>query len=169
MTASVRIAGPEDREEILRLLRQGHHENGMFPYDFDRVGWWLTRLLEPEHIDQGDTGPRGAVGVIGDPTHLEGLAVLTIGCFWYSAKRHLEEFIVYVDPKYRFRKHHKTLIGWMKEQSVITGLPLVTGIFSLQPRTEAKVRLYEGMLPKAGAFFCFDPITHGSSAVMTHH
>src|SRR5262245_23632335 len=160
---TVRIAGAADKEEVFRLLHLGHAENGMFPYDLGRVDWWLTRMLQPELLPEWDMGPRGAIGVIGEPTKLKGMAFLSIGCFWYSAKPHLEELIVYVDPVFRHEGHHKALIEWMKEQSVLTGLPLVTGVFSTH-RTAAKVRLYERMLPKAGAFFCFDPITASSSS-----
>lgn len=164
----VRIAGPADWDEIFRLFHLGHEENGMFPYDLEKVGMWVMRMLHPELIPESDMGPRGVIGVIGEPGHLEGLAFLVVGCYWYAAKRHLEEFIVYVEPKYRYKKHHRALIDWMKEQSILTGLPLMTGVLSMH-RTEAKVRLYERMLPKAGAFFCFNPVTQGSSISLAVH
>lgn len=165
--ADVRIARPDDAEEIFRLLAQSHGENGLFPYDLNKVNWWIARFLHPELIEPWDTGPRGVIGVIGKK-HLEGMAILTIGMFWYSSQRHLEEFIVYVDPGHRKKGHQKALIEWMKQQSALTGLKLITGILS-NHRTEAKVRLYEQSLPKAGAFFVFDPaITLGSSAVAVH-
>src|SRR5215470_19703179 len=110
--ATVRIAGPADREEVFRLLVQGHEENGMFPYDPDRLDWWLTRMLEPDIIPPSDAQPRGVIGVIGEK-HLEGLAFLVIGQLWYSRRRHLEEFVVYVDPRYRKSNHHRSLIEWM--------------------------------------------------------
>src|SRR5215475_16185153 len=167
--ALVRIAGPADRDELVRLLVDGHEENGMFPLDQARLDWWLSRLLYPEFLAISDTDPRGVIGVIGTPEHLEGLAFLVIGRLWYSAERHLEEFIVYVDILHRHSNHSKALIEWMKEQSRLTGLKLLTGIFSLQPRTEAKVRLYQRYLPKAGAFFCFNPLTQSSSAAAMMH
>lgn len=154
----VRIAGSSDLQEVFRLLLEGHRENGLFSYDLDKVHWWVSRMLSPETIPEWDTGPRGVIGVIGEPENLEALAFLTIGCFWYSSQRHLEEFIVYVDRRYRASRHAKSLIKWMKDQSIATGLPLMTGILSMH-QTEEKIHLYERMLPKAGAFFCFDPIT----------
>lgn len=173
--AQVRVAGQDDVQEIFRLFLQGHRENGLFPYDLDKVYWWISRMVAPEHIPEWDTGPRGVIGVIGEPNNLEGLAFLTIGCFWYTNHRHLEEFIVYVDPKYRRnphgKQHGKALINWMKQQSLLTGMPLLTGVLSTH-RTEAKVRMYEQMLPKAGAFFCFDPVsavTTGSSISLAVH
>lgn len=167
--STVRFAGEADRNEIWRLFRQGHGENGLFPLDPPQVDWWLNRVLQPETVPAWDLGPRGVVGVIGEPSHLEALAFIIIGKLWYTKQRHLEEFLVYVDKDHRRSQHHKALIEWMKEQSGLTGLPLFTGILSVQPRTEAKVRLYERMLPKAGAFFCFDPITRGSTVVRVMH
>lgn len=160
----VRIAKPADRQEIWRLFLQGHKENGLFTLAPEKVDWWITRMICPEAIPAWDTGPRGAIGVIGDVGKLEGLVFVTFGQYWYSEQRHLEEFIVYVDPECRKSNHAKALVNWMKEQSQITGLPLVTGIMSTE-RTEAKVRLYERMLPKIGAFFLWNP-TNGKGSVI---
>lgn len=182
----VHIARKEDFREVMRLLHLGHAENGIFPYDLDKVEHIVARMLCPEEIPEWDTGMRGIIGAIGTPEHLEGLAFLVIGRFWYAAdtERHLEEFIVYVDPEHRRSRHHRALIEWMKEQSRLTGIPLVTGILSgplarttgissegaaTSDRTETKVKLYERMLPKAGAFFYFNPLTAASSAAHVTH
>lgn len=151
----VRVARAEDHREIWRLFLQGHRENGMFELAPEKVDWFLARALRPELIPQWDTGPRGVVGVIGSVGALEALCFVTIGTYWYSHQRHLEEFIVYVDPECRKSNHARSLVNWMKEQSDKTTLPLVTGIISNQ-RTEAKVRLYERLgLPRVGAFFLY--------------
>jgi hypothetical protein len=150
----VRIAKPADHTEIWRLFLQGHRENGKFALAPEKVDWFLARALRPEMIPEWDTGPRGAVGVIGDVGKLEALVFVTIGTYWYSHDRHLEEFIVYVDPECRQSSHARVLIEWMKTQSDRTGLPLVTGIISTE-RTEAKVRLYRRMLEPVGAFFLY--------------
>ncbi len=169
MTLTVRNAGLADKEEVFRLFREAHEENGIMPYDINRVDWWITRMLAPEAVPAWDTGPRGVIGVIGQPDHLEGAAFLIIGRIWYATKPHIEELAIYVDPKHRRPanggvSHHRTLIEWMKEQSVITGLPLFSGIMTTH-RTKAKVKLYERMLPKVGAVFHFDPLTASSSGV----
>ncbi len=166
---TVRIAGVADKEEVFRLFRQAHQENGIMPYDLSRVDWWIMRMLMPESIPAWDTGPRGVIGVIGEPDHIEGAAFLVIGHIWYATKPHIEELAIYVDPQYRRPikgriGHHRALIEWMKEQSVMTGLPLFSGIMTTH-RTEAKVKLYERMLPKVGAVFRFDPITVSSTGV----
>ncbi len=161
----VRIAGPADRQEIWRLFLQGHRENGQFTLAPEKVEYFMTRALFPETIPDWDTGPRGAIGVIGDVGALEALVFVTIGSYWYSHDRHLEEFIVYVDPECRRSYHARALIDWMKRQSDNIGLPLVTGIIS-NHRTEEKVRLYSRMLPRVGAFFLYGGkgSVHSSSA-----
>lgn len=161
----VRVARPEDHVEIWRLFLQGHKENGQFNLAPEKVDFFLQRALCPDMIPEWDTGPRGAIGVIGDVGALEALVFVTIGTYWYSNDRHLEEFLVFVDPECRRSNHARALVDWMKQQSDRTGLPLVTGIISNE-RTEAKVRLYQRMLPKVGAFFLYGGkgSVHSSSA-----
>lgn len=162
----VRVAKPEDHVEIWRLFLQGHRENGQFNLAPEKVEFFLSRALCPQSIPEWDTGPRGAIGVIGDVGRLEALVFVTIGSYWYSHDRHLEEFLVFVDPECRRSGHARALVDWMKLQSDRTGLPLVTGIIS-NTRTEAKVALYSRMLPKVGAFFLYGNkgSVHSSSAV----
>lgn len=150
----VRTAKPEDYAEVWRLLLLSHEENGQFPFSFDKVDMFVTRALRPDLIPAWDMGPRGTIGVIGPTGALEGLCLLFIGGYWYTNVHHLEEFMVFVDPRCRSSGHGRALINWMKEQSDATGLKLVTGIIS-NIRTEAKVRMYERMLPKVGAFFMY--------------
>jgi|SRR5882762_211628 len=152
----VRIATEADRMEIWRLFLGGHKENGLFSLSPEKVDYFLTRVLNPHLIPHGDIGPRGAIGVIGPVGHLEGIVFVTIGSYWYSNDKHIEEFIVYVDPECRVSNHAKALIQWMKDQVEATGLPLVTGILSTE-RTEAKCRLYRRFLPRAGEFFYLAP------------
>lgn len=152
----VRVALPEDGQEIWRLFLEGHKENGIFTLAPDKVQWFLNRVLHPELIPIGDTGPRGVIGVIGPVGSLEGLVFLTIGQYWYSNDLHLEEYIIYTDPQHRKSHHVQALVEWMKNQVEITNLPLVTGIIS-NIRTEAKCRLYRRMLPKIGEFFYLGP------------
>lgn len=150
----VRTAKPADRQEIWRLFLQGHRENGQFNLAPEKVDWFLNRALCPETIPEWDSGARGIVGVVGDIGRLEALVMMFIGTFWYSHDRHLEEYIVYVDPECRRTFHARALVLWMKQQSDKTGLPLVTGIISNE-RTEAKCRLYRRLVPKVGEFFLY--------------
>ena len=152
----VRLATPDDAKEIWRLLLQSHRENALFSLAPEKVGWFLSRVLYPETIADDDTGTRGVIGVIGTPQSLEAMVFLTIGQYWYTNDRHLEEFIVYTDPEHRRSNHVKALLQWMKDQVEALQMPLFTGIIS-NIRTEAKCRLYRQMLPKVGEFFCLPP------------
>lgn len=160
----VRSARPDDAKEIWRLFLQGHRENGLFSLAPDKVQWFMSRCLFPETIQPGDTDVRGVIGVIGTPNALEALVFVTIGSYWYSHDKHIEEFIVYVDPECRRSGHAQALVQWMKDQVEITGLPLMTGIISNE-RTEAKCRLYRRLLPKIGEFFLYTPKGGGNFAV----
>lgn len=152
----VRVAGPADHREIWRLFLMGHRENGIFTLAPEKVDYFLQRTLYPEGIPEGDTGPRGVIGVIGPVGSLEGLVFLTIATYWYSHDKHLEDFLVYVDPEYRKSHHAESLIKWMKSQVEATRIPLMVGIVS-NHKTEAKCRLYRRMLPKIGELFLLAP------------
>lgn len=159
----VRVARPEDHQEIWRLFLQGHRENGQFTLAPEKVDYFLSRALCPHTIPEWDTGPRGAIGVIGDVGNLEGLAFVMLDSYWYTYDRHLGEYVVYVDPECRKSGHARALVEWMKTQSDRVGLPLVAGVIS-NTRTEAKVRLYERMLPRIGAFFLYSSVQSSSTA-----
>lgn len=162
----VRIARPEDRQEVWRLFLQGHRENGKFTLAPEKVDWFLTRALHPELIPAWDTGSRGAIGVIGDIGRLEALVLVMVDTYWYTHDRHLGEYIVYVDPECRRSHHARSLVSWMKHQSDVIGLPLLAGIISNE-RTEAKVALYSRMMPKVGAFFLYgmESVSSSSAAI----
>lgn len=151
----VRVAKPEDHQEVWRLLLQGHQENGCFTLAPDKVEYFIQRALHPDMIPPWDAGPRGAIGVIGPVGRLEGLVFVMIGEYWYSRDKHLEEYIVYVDPECRRSWHARALIQWMKDQSLALNIPLVTGVISNE-RTKAKCDLYNRSLPKVGEFFMFN-------------
>lgn len=146
----VRIAGPADLAECWRLLVESHKESGLFSLSVKKVMFLLQNAIFPK----GDR--TSVIGVIGPSGAIEGLVVLVTGSFWYSDDLHLEEYMVYVDPRHRRSNHAKALVSWMKQRVELIGLPLITGILSTH-RTEAKVRMYERMLPKIGAFFYIAP------------
>lgn len=150
----VRIGGPQDEPDLWRLFLMAHKENGLFPIDPVKVQWFMHRCLYPERIHPADTGIRGVIGVIGPVEKLEAFALLTIGTFWFSSHKHIEEYVVFVDPECRKSNHAKSLIEWMKLQTDTTGLPLITGVIS-NTRTEAKCRLYGRLLPKVGEFYAY--------------
>lgn len=153
----VRVATPQDYNDVARLFIQDHRENGIFAIDFAKIDWLLTRLLHPHLIPPMDTGTRGVIGVIGPVGGLEAVVAVVISSPWYSGERCLNDLVVYVDPEYRHSGHAKALIEWMKTQSTESGLPLISGVVTKE-RTAAKVRLYERQMPtKLGAYFLHDP------------
>lgn len=152
----VRIAKPEDHQEVWRLFLQGYRENAMFPIAPDKVDWMINRALAPDMIAEWDNGLRGAIGVIGPVGALEALVFVALGEYWYTRRKHIEEFIVYVDPECRRSHHVDALHAWMQEQVEKTNLPLITGILSTE-RTEAKCRLYRRHFAKVGEFFYLGP------------
>lgn len=166
----VRIATPADKVEIWRLFLAGYRENGQFTLAPEKVDWFLQRALHPELIPVWDTGARGTVGVIGDVGRLEALVLIFLSSHWYTFDRHLEEYIVYVDPDCRTSHHARSLVKWMKLQSDITKLPIMSGIIS-NVRTEAKCALYGRMMPKVGEFFLYGNrgSVQASSAVQVMH
>ncbi len=159
----VRTARAEDHMEVWRLFLQGHRENGQFTLAPEKVDWFIQRALNPELIPDWDTGVRGAIGVIGDVGKLEALAFVCLGCHWYTHDRHLEEYIVFVDPECRRSFHARALIKWMKEQTDRTGVPLLTGVISNE-RMKPKIDLYGRMLPKIGEFFFYTGASVQSSS-----
>ena len=153
----VRIARPEDHSEVWRLFLQAHHENGLFPYAADKTEWFIQRAIAPWMIPDWDTGVRPVIGVIGDVGKLEGIVMITPGEFWYTRHKHIEEYLVYVDPECRKTFHARALIKWMKAQSDRTTIPLLTGVIS-NDRTATKCELYGRMIPKVGEFFFHVPM-----------
>lgn len=152
----VRVAGPADHQEIWRLFLQGYRENGQFSLAPEKVEWFISRALYPETIPPWDAGIRGVIGVIGDVGALEAVTFVCIGSMWYSHDKYLEEYIIFVDPECRRSFHARALIKWLKERSEQTMLPLLTGPVS-NIRTEAKISLYNRMLPKLGEYFLYRP------------
>jgi len=152
--STVRTATPADEAEIWRLFMMAHRENGIFRLSPHKVSYFLQRALHPESILPTDLGPRGQIGVIGVPGKIEAIVFLILGEFWYSDEIHLEELLVYVDPECRKSVHARSCVAWMKKKSDDLGIKLVTGIIS-KHRTQSKIKLYDLLLPRAGAFYIY--------------
>jgi GNAT superfamily N-acetyltransferase len=144
--APVRTAVAADEEAIMALCRMLHEENGQFAMSEDKVRHALRQAFDRKG---------GIVGVIDGPNGLEGVIFLIIAQLWYSDAWMLEEMFNFVHPDHRRSRHAKRLIEYAKECSNHIGVPLMVGVLS-NTRTEAKVRLYERMLPKSGAYFIYN-------------
>ena len=148
----VRWADRRDEQRVMDLCHLLHKENGLFDMDEDSVRGMLRKAWNRDG---------GIVGVIGAPDKpLEGAICLCLEQMWYSKQWHLGELFNYVHPDHRRSDHAKALIEFAKASAEKLKVPLIIGIIS-NHRTEAKVRLYERRLPKAGAFFVYNTATAG--------
>lgn len=147
----VRLAGPQDEKEILRLMLMHHSENAIFPFSVRKVKFHMDCILR-----QMPGGFQGVIGVIGPIGALEAMAFLIIGSEWYTEVNEIIELMVFVDPQHRKSDHLKTLVTWMKQQSdEANATPLFSSIVATD-RTAAKCKLYGRMLPKLGEFFMYN-------------
>ena len=142
----VRLARVGDENAIFELCKQLHEENGLFDMDDESV---MTV------IKSATSGNGGIIGIIDGEDGLEGIICLIIDKFWYSKEWFLCELFNFVPNKYRRSTRAKSLLAFGKKCSDEMHLPLVIGIIS-NIRTEAKIKLYERQLPKAGAFFVYN-------------
>ncbi len=140
----VRLAKPDDEDEIMRICIMLHQENGIFSMDEQKVRDKVRECL----YQRG-----GIMGVVGEPGRIEAVICLTLGQAWYSSDWSLEEHFAFVLPNHRRSENAKELVVFAKGCARELKLPLMIGILSNE-RTEAKVRLYQRQLgAPAGAFF----------------
>jgi hypothetical protein len=127
-----------------------------------KVDYHIDRLLNPENIKADDAGPRGLIGVIGTPEHLEGVIMLAFGSQWYSDEITLDEYLNFVDPEHRASNHAKTLIRYAKYmvdqlRPSHPSMRLIIGVLSTI-KTATKVRFYETILgTPCGNFWAYPP------------
>ncbi len=150
----VRLAQPEDRNEIVALTNMLHEENGLFSISPGKVERMLDRFYNRE----------GAIiGVIGEPGHPVGTIYLGIDQLVYTDDWALVEQWNFVHPDHRRSNYAAQLICYAKSLSDTFSLPLLVGILS-NSRTEAKARLYERHLDKAGYYFIYNRRSLSSAA-----
>jgi hypothetical protein len=146
MDYTVRLATPKDADDIMDLLALMHEENGLFEMDYDAVRDMVMNVL---------SGKNGIIGVIDGEEGLEAAVCLVIDKLWYAKTWCLNDVFNFVAPKYRKSTRAKSLISFAKSYSDKVGIPLLMGIVS-NVRTEAKIKLLERQMRKAGAFFIYN-------------
>lgn len=154
MSDDVRFAVPADEDKIVAMISMLHDENGLFPLSEKRVRQYMQRYFQREGA------LIGVIGEVGDPV---GSIYLGIEQPYYSETWYLNEAWNFVHPDHRNPGYARKLLQWAKDKSAEMGLPLMVGIVS-NHRTEAKIRLYERELEKAGAFFVWNRHFAGPSA-----
>jgi len=149
----VRVATPEDVDDIMELAIAACKENGF-------VNPNPLKLLE--QIWSALNNDHGVVGVIGHPGEKpQGAILLRVVSMWYSDDEILEEKAIFIHPDFRSAKggRARRLCEFAKQVSEGLGIPLLIGVLS-NHRTDAKVRLYERQFGKpTGAFFLYNART----------
>lgn len=142
----VRLAVPEDRRAIEALTEMLHGENGLFSLSLKKRDALLDRYYERRGAIIGAIGPAGS------PVASIFLSVTTLE---YTDDWCLAEVWAHVHPEHRRSTYAQDLIEFAKAISTRMKLPLLLGVLS-NHRTEAKVRLYERKLDRAGAYFVWN-------------
>jgi hypothetical protein len=128
----IRIVGADEEEDLMKMCRELHSENGLFSFSEDKVREILRRSFEKRG---------GMIAVVGAPGHLEAMIYLAITQFYYTDDFHLEELWNYVRPAYRKSQHAKSLLLWARSMSDRLRLRLLIGVVS-NTRLASKIRLY---------------------------
>lgn len=146
-SGKARIIGRDECDDVMRLCRKLHSENGIFLMDDAKV----LSMLERAFSQQG-----GVLAGVGPKGKLEGLIYLLLSSFWYSHDPQWEELFLYVDPDCRKSRNAVELLKFGKWCAEETGFPLFIGILS-DSSTARKELLYERQLQSKGAgrFFIY--------------
>lgn len=143
----VRLAAPADEAGVMALTNLIHEEIGLYHYSEDSV-----RTVVRKAVNQ----KMALIGVIGEPNDIRASLYLNFEPVWYSDEWHICELWNFVHPNYRREDYGSRLIRWAKGVADTANMNLLVGVLN-NVRTEAKVRAYERLLPKAGAFFIYKP------------
>lgn len=141
---------------IMDAVRLAHAENGQHPLSLDKTAAIVWR---------GVTRQKAIIGVLGTPSLVKGMVVLTVDPVSYSDEEQILEHINFIRPDHRRSNYAKMLIKFAKHCSDEIGLDLMIGIIS-DTRLEAKRRLYERQLPIGGFWFLHRPRLLGAQAVV---
>ena len=159
-TLNIRIAGPEDLDELMELSMLACADNGFLEPDTGKLLQAIWPALHQDH---------GLVGAIDEDGVITGAILIHIGQMWYSSQNMCEEKAIFIHPSYRVAKGGRAarLCEFSKKVADTLGMPLLIGVLSNQ-RTEAKVKMYERKFGSpAGAFFLYNART-GSPSALEH-
>lgn len=155
MDFDVQLANLSMAEDITDVLLQGEDEGFVFPPD---------RTVILEYVKEIMNRNGGIIGVIYDHDNkiVEGVIGLRLDKFWFSDQWFIKDIFMYVHPEFRRSTRAKCLIAFAKECAKKMNIPLLMGIMS-NIRTEAKAKLYERQMNRAGSFFVFNNESVGVS------
>lgn len=162
----VRLAGPQDEEDLFSMCKELHNENAMrdplgkrIAMEEEKVRRTLHRALHPVRDNQGLFAGHqypAWIGIVGPPGAAEGAVYLALEAPWYSNYMMLVELFNFVRVQHRQSTNAKDLIAFSKELADNMGIkPLIMGVLS-QDREAAKCRLYRRQLgDPVGSFFVY--------------
>lgn len=140
----VRLAVPDDEDDIIAMCRRLHAENGLFTLNEYKVRDCVRRCYNKHG---------SIVGVIGPPGALQGSICMELTTFYYSDDLHIAELWNFVDEPYRRSRNAEALLRYALDWRAKLNLPLFLGIIT-NKQMRAKVRLYRKLLGSpVGAFF----------------
>ena len=153
MDFDVQLATQSMAEDIADVLVEGKDEGFVFPPD---------RSVILEYVKEIMNQNGGIIGVIYDEDNkrVEGVIGLRLDKFWFSDQWFIRDIFTYVHPDFRRSTRAKCLIAFAKECSKKINIPLLMGIMS-NTRTEAKAKLYERQMNRAGTFFVYNTESFG--------
>lgn len=142
--ASVRIATPQDREDLFEFVWSAHEETRFATKDAGKVH---------EIVDEGVRTQRNPVfGIIRGPDGIEAACGLLTNELWYSRESVLMSFLFHVLPEFRAPLPHAMDLThfavWFAAQ---LGMPLI--LLDYSAKETGKTRLFARYARRVGTMF----------------
>lgn len=154
-TSLVRLAEPEDVDELVQMARELHRESALRDGADQPIPFSEKKARQT--IESSFESKAGAIiGIIGEPGGLEGSVCVAWTDHWYSDHLVLQERWNFVRPEYRKTQNAKVLINFSKLIATVVWRPL---IMSCVVAERPKMRLYERTTgcESVGGYFVFNP------------
>ena len=145
----IRLATPDDYQELFRICLDLHAENGQHPFSQEKSKAFIWK---------GCNHDGAAVFVIGPSDNIKAVLYLEVQQIYYSDEYQLGEAFLYVREDCRRINYAKRLIVHAKRCSEETELDLMMGVIS-DHRLAAKKRLYDREFVEGGSgvFYNYRP------------
>ena len=137
----IRIAEADEEEDLLRICKQLHVENGSRYFT-------LSEAKVRANLQRAFNKQLAMIPVIGRKGAIEAMAYLSIEQFAWSDDWHISEWFNYVLPAHRKSQHAKELLIWERNASESTKRILWIGVTS-EFKLAAKLRLYRRIFGQA--------------------
>lgn len=159
ISLSVRLAGPEDEDELLRLCRAKHGEEALrnasgqpFRFSEDKARATLHRAILERRNDP-DAGEAWCAVVASANGIIAGSSYLTVQTPHDSDDAYLCEHWSWIWPEHRKSDVGRRLLMWSQAKAVAMGLPLIGGVVSYD-EDSPKMRFFKraGFEPLASLY-----------------